>query len=390
MSLVRHLGQAMDEMLDLGAAVVYPPRPGDEAGATAHAELARQFGDAAILSVPLQDDGRIIGAITLERSAAPAFTAAEVEWCELAGTLLGPVLGLKREVARPLWRRSVDGVRAKARALFGPRHPGLKLIALIAVALTLVFALVGTTYRVSARAVLEGAVQRAVVAPFDGHIVDAPARAGDIVHIGQVLCRLDDRDLTLERSKLVSEREQASRKYRQALAVQDRSAMVIGAAQVSQLDAQIALVQDKLARVTLLAPFDGIVVSGDLSQLLGSPVETGKLLFQIAPLDDYRIVLQVDERDIADLATGQKGELALSGLPFQHLPFDVSQITPVSSVQDGRNFFRVEGKLVTLPERLRPGMEGIGKVEIGERKLLWVWTHSMTEWLSNWAWKELP
>ena len=390
MSLVRHVGQAMDEMLDLGASVIYPPPPGDETGATAHAELARQFGDAAILTVPLQDDGRVIGAITLERTAAPAFTEAEVDWCQLAGTLLGPVLGLKREVALPLWRRSLDAVQTHARALFGPRHPGLKLVAGVVLAVVLVFAFVGTTYRVSARAVLEGAVQRAAVAPFDGHIAEAPARAGDIVHTGQVLARLDDRDLTLERSKLVSEREQASRKYRQALSVQDRSAMVIGAAQVSQLEAQIALVEDKLTRVSLLAPFDGIVVSGDLSQLLGSPVETGKLLFQIAPLDDYRIVLQVDERDIADLTLGQQGELALSGLPFQHLPFEVSQITPVSSVQDGRNFFRVEGKLTMPPARLRPGMEGIGKVEIGERKLLWVWTHSMTEWLLNWAWKELP
>ena len=390
MALVRRIAEAMDEMLDLGAAVVHPAQSGGTHAAVAHAVLAREFGDVAICTVPLLDDGQTIGAITLERSAGEAFDADTIELCQIAGTLLGPVLGLKRDAERGVWRRARERAQGGAQALFGPRHPGVKLIAGLAVVLVLVFSFVPTTYRVAAKATIEGAVQRAAVAPFDGHIAESAARAGDIVQAGQLLARLDDRDLRLERAKLVSEREQAERKYRQALASQDRSSMVIGAAQVSQLEAQIALAEDKLGRVNLTAPFSGIVVSGDLSQLLGAPVETGKLLFQIAPLDDYRIVLQVDERDISDVSLGQQGELALSGLPFQALPFTVRQITPVTTVQDGRNFFRVEGALTTAPARLRPGMEGIGKVTVGDRNLLWVWTHSMVEWLGNWAWKELP
>jgi multidrug resistance efflux pump len=138
-----------------------------------------------------------------------------------------------------------------------------------------------------------------VVTPFDGHIAQSFVRAGDTVQAGQVLAPLDDRELTLDHARLISEREQAVRKQRQALADQDRGTMMVVAAQIAESDAQIALVADKLARATLLAPFDGVVVSGDLNQLLGTPVEQGKLLFQIAPLDAYRVVLQVDERDIA-------------------------------------------------------------------------------------------
>ena len=91
--------------------------------------------------------------------------------------------------------------------------------------------------------------------------------------------------------------------------------MAILAAQIDQVEAMLSLVTDKLARATLLAPFDGIVVSGDLHQLLGTPVELGKVLFQIAPLDAYRVILQVEERDIAHLKVGQQGELTLSGIP---------------------------------------------------------------------------
>ena len=79
--------------------------------------------------------------------------------------------------------------------------------------------------------------------------------------------------------------------------------------------------------------------------MVGTPVEQGKLLFQIAPLDAYRVILQVDERDIAYVQLDQKGELTLSGLPDRRLAFTVQQITPVASQEEGRNFFRVEAHL---------------------------------------------
>jgi multidrug resistance efflux pump len=238
--------------------------------------------------------------------------------------------------------------------------------------------------------VVEGAVQRAVVAPFDGHIAQAFVRAGDVVQIGQVLCRLDDRDLKLEYARLTSERAQEERKTREELARLDRGEMMVAAAEVAQTDAKLALVTDKLDRATLTAPFDGVVVSGDLNQYLGTPVEQGKLLFQIAPLNAYRVILQVDERDISHVALGQTGQLTLSGLPGQTLNFSLQQITPVASQQEGRNFFRVEAHLLSASDRIRPGMEGVGKISIGDRKLIWIWTHSLVDWFRFWLWKELP
>jgi hypothetical protein len=99
-------------------------------------------------------------------------------------------------------------------------------------------------------------------------------------------------------------------------------------------------------------------------------------------------VLHVDERDVAELQPGQRGQIALAGMPFDRLPFTVRQITPISTAQEGRNFFRVEAQLDQAPPRLRPGMEGIGKVDVGSRKLLWIWTHPLVEWLqlSTWRW----
>jgi multidrug resistance efflux pump len=205
-----------------------------------------------------------------------------------------------------------------------------------------------------------------------------------------VLCSLVDQDLKLDQMRWRAERDLAQQKLRQASAAQDRAAMVMAMAQSDQAQAQLSLVDEKIARASIVAPFDGLVVTGDLSQSLGSPVEQGKVLFEIAPLDAYRVILNVDERDIGDLVEGQAGELALAGLPRGVLPFKVKTITPISTAQDGRNYFRIEAQLSDAGTSLRPGMEGIGKVKVGERRLIWIWTHSLVDWLRLTLWKWAP
>jgi multidrug resistance efflux pump len=390
MDLSRLIGQAMDEVLDLDVALVYPPRDDVESGATAHAELAREFHDVAICSVPLRENGQAIGALTFERSSGPVFDADTVELCKTIGELLGPILKLKKDIERNLLRHAYETVRTGAQTLFGPRHTGVKLVALVVAGAVLFGSLATGTYRVSAKTVIEGAVQRVVAAPFEGYILQSFVRAGDTVREGQVLCRLDDRDLKLEQAKLTSEREQLLRKHRQALAKQERATVVIVAAQIEQVDAALSLVSEKLSRAILTAPFDGVVVSGDLRELVGTPVELGKVLFQVAPLDSYRVILEVDERDIAQVALRQEGELTLSGMPNQRMDFSVQQMTPVSTPKEGQNYFRVEAHLLSPPEGVRPGMEGVGKIVIADRNLMWIATHGLIDWLRLFAWKWMP
>src|SRR5439155_5351257 len=139
-----------------------------------------------------------------------------------------------------------------------------------------------------------------------------------------------------------------------------------------------------------VAPFDGVVVKGDLSQSLAAPVERGQVLFEVAPLDTYRIVLQVDERDVARVAVGQHGQLLLAATPTESLSFTVEKVTPVSTAREGRNYFRVEARLESTPERLRPGMEGVGKIEVDRRLVIWIWTHQVIDWMRLALWKWLP
>ena len=124
-NLVRLIAEAMEEVLDLDVAVVFPTEDDDELGAVAHAELAREVKSAAICSVPLIEGNHAVGVLTLERAAQAKFEAREIELCKTIGLVLGPILALKRVNERNAWQRLRDGAGEGARALFGPRHPGV-------------------------------------------------------------------------------------------------------------------------------------------------------------------------------------------------------------------------------------------------------------------------
>jgi multidrug efflux pump subunit AcrA (membrane-fusion protein) len=356
----------------------------------AHAELAQQHGSGALCSIPLSHGEQVLGALTLERPADRPFDPLTVELCEGLAALAGPVLEIQRRDDRWLVAKATETCRTWLAHLIGPRHVALKLAVAGAVAVVLFFAFAKGDFRVSATTTLEPEIRRAAVAPFNGYIAEARMRAGDVVRQDQVLAALDDREMRLERLKWLSQHEQLVKQYRQAMAKHEAAQVRILTAQIDQAKAQLTLLEEQLSRTRVVAAFNGVIVTGDLSQMLGSPVERGQVLFEIAPLEAYRLILQVDERDIADVSVGQRGQLLLSAFPEEPQPFRVEKVTPVSTAREGRNYFRVEAQLENTPKRLRPGMEGVGKIEVDRRLLIWIWTRQAIDWLRLKLWTWVP
>jgi len=349
--------------------------------ACAARDIAREMGGDQVATV---------GALTLEYGSEGRFDSATVELCESLGALLGPVLELKREQDRSLPRVLWDAGLRGLGSLIGPRHLLTKLGA-VAVAIVVAVALTTTVeYRVHAPATLEPTRMRVVAAPQSGFIETADVRAGDKVAAGQVLATLEREELELERRQLESERERYKKEQRAALAEADRSRSAIAIARMAQADARLELIAQRLARTRIVAPYDAVVVSGDLSQSLGAPVERGEPLFKIAPLEGYRIILKVDESQISYIKEGQSGSLILPSLSDQDFPLTVEKITVAAKADNGANIFRVEASIPEATDVLRPGMQGVGKVHVGQQRLIWIWTHEITDWLRLWIWSWLP
>ncbi len=386
MNLVRLVGGAMDEALDQRALIRHPAPP-DELNVTrAHAELAQNGGAAALLTIPLFVKDRFIGAVTFEHPVG--FDSDTIAVLDCVAATAAPILEEKRRNDRWLVVKAGESLWIQLERLLGPGYAKRKLVLLLLLAAAVAGYFWHGLYRVTTEAVIEGQIQRSVVAPFNGFVLEAPVRAGDTVQAGQLLARLDDRDLLLERLKWITERERRKLEFEKALGERNRSEQQISTTQVEQADAQIRLVDEQLARASLAAPFNGLVISGDLTQSIGASLQRGQELFQIAPLDSYRVVLDVDETQIADIAIGQKGLLVVSSLPGEEFPLAVTKITPVSKAHDGHNTFRVEGRLATAALALRPGMHGVAKIDIDRRRMVWIWTRSFLDWarLALWRW----
>ena len=384
---LRTVVQLNDSASDTAAAATGAQRP--HAVTVALRAYAAASDSIAACAVPLEDGGALAGVCLLQRDVP--FNAAELELLDLAATTLGPPLALIAARDESLAAHARRSVRWALSRLGDGSHPGWKLAAAAAALVLAVLAFWPVDWRVNARAVLEGSVQQAAAAPFAGFIQSAPARAGDLVKRGQVLAVLDDKELRLEAERLSAELQIAEKRERESRAQGERAELRLATAQAAQARAQLALTEDRLARVQLLAPFDGVVVRGDLSQQLGTPVELGKVLFEIAPLAAWRVILQVDERDIAYIAEQRQGELRLASLPGDAWPLSVARITPVSVAEQGRNHFRVEAELqIAVVAQMRPGMEGVAKVDAGSRSLLWIWTHRFTDWLRLVLWQWWP
>ena len=309
MTLTKAIEAAMDEAIDQFALVLEPPPDDAVLVTSAHARLAGMHAPATVLTVPLLARETPVGAVTFERPVSQPFTPRAIALIEAVAAILGPALADKRLADRLLILRAADAGRAYLGSLVGPTHLGRKLALAAVAALGLAAYFVHADYTVHAHARVTGRVQRAVAAPYDGFIREAPVRAGDEVKAGGLLVALDDRDLVLERLRWVTERQVHLAEYDQAMSAGKRADVVRLQSEIDQAIARIHLVDEQLAHSKLVSPFDGLIVSGELSQSIGAPVRRGDVLLEVAPLDDYRVQLEVPEGQVADVAPGLRGTL---------------------------------------------------------------------------------
>ena len=382
------IAEAMDEARQQDASVCLPRPPRGRSLVTiAHQRLRRRHG-CAVLTVPLLAWGEPVGAVTFEWSDTRFDAASLATELETTVNLVAPVLELMRQRERSPWLRTIEDGRRALRRLAG--RPRARLIAIAVAAALAGIVLVPVTYSVGGTARLEGQAQRTLVTPIDGYLKAVHARPGDTVRSGQLLVEMADDDLLLRRRRWLSEIDQQEHGYSAALSANDRSAMVIALARAEQARAQLALVDAELARMAVVAPFDGVVLEGDLSQSVGAPFERGKPLLRIAPDDQQRVVIHVDERDIDRVAPGQTARLALSALPWDTITLQVERVTPVARLDEGRNGFEVEARLAPGDGgRVRPGLQGVARIDVGHAALGWIWTHRLVDRvrLAWWRWQ---
>jgi len=392
MRLVQDIEAAMEECLDQDVEIVVPPAQGATYVSRATDALSRQHGPMAICSFPLRRSGEVVGVLTLERRVDQPIIIEEVEVLRLTCDLVTSRMNDLYRNDRWFGAKFAAALRRGLAWLVGPKHTWIKLVALLVLGFIIFAATVRGTQHVESPFALEAVEKNIVPAPFEGYLKTVAVKVAQDVTKGQVLATLDDAEL---RAKLASAKaDQASYLKQADIARRDNKLAEeqMYKAQADKAQAEMQELQLKIDEARITAPVTGTVFTGDLKERVGAPVRTGDVLFEIGQREKLRAQLSVPEDQVAWLKLGQIGKLATMPFPSTRIPFTVTRIDPVAQVVNQKNVFKVEVKfdLKDVPEdwvvRMRPGMEGVAKVDVGRARYFWIWTHKLWDWVRMKLW----
>ncbi len=366
---VEALEAAMEECADQDIEIAYPPmpeaetEPGRRRVTRAHESLVSRFGPAVALSLPLRIEGDLVGVVLLERSVSDPFPPGSVPLLRLAAEFIGPSLWTRRLADRGIFAVARDRTIDLGAGLVGPRHTGLKLLGLLALIVLIALSLPVIPHRVRSNAETRAAELRSIAPPFVGYLESVSAKPGDRVEAGQTLARMGVADLELELKELEARRETTRTDRDDALAKGELAKVRAFTAQIEEAQARIDFILDRLARSTIVAPVTGTVSRGDLEAFVGARVEPGQLLFELVT-QECVLDIEVDERDIGRVTTGQTGTLTLRGRPGEPVPVAVTRINPTAHAIRGSNIYRVEASFPSPTDWIKPGMSGHARLEV--------------------------
>jgi RND family efflux transporter MFP subunit len=379
---------AMEEALDQDNEVCYPPLEGSTAIHHVHESYARACDGAKVLSLPIRQGGKPAGVLFIEQASDwRGWQSADLEtlrlMLDLAGTRLSDLHRRSGWFGKRLWRSAKE----RASGPLGPRGIGWKLVGLALVFLVLLLAVIRIDHKVKAPFILRTEAATRVSAPYPGFLAKVAVRVGDVVKAGDLLIELDRKELELQRVDAEAELNTARREAQRLEGEGNLSGMRVARLQAEQAEAKLAIIRHRLEQSVIRAPFDGIVVEGDLDQKLLAPVQAGEALLRIVQVRDLYGQLQVDERDVQYLRQGQEGELAFVGRPDEKFRVGLQSFEPVAQVKEqGTVFLLRAGVLDPARDWWRPGMSGVCKIPVGKRSILWILSHRTIEFLRLHLW----
>ena len=292
---------------------------------------------------------------------------------------------------------------------------------------------------VSAPGFVEPVSKVDISAQISARVMALPLREGDVVHKGDLVVQLDDRNLKAvlasttarrdgERARLEAERariegpkqslENAKRNLerqrklfetgdvaRQALEdamvkVQEIEAAVVGSqknigaleSSLAASEAEIERVREEVSYATIRAPIDGTItrLNAEVGELVvvGTMNNAGTVIMTIANLARMRVRAQVAEADIAKVLEGQPAEIfinAFSGRSFHGVVEEVAlQRTSsgqgsAASATQGSGTFKVDVSLDTEGTRIFSGLAANVDIAIKEHRGMLVPTQAIVE-----------
>ena len=317
------------------------------------------------MSVPIRDGHeRVVGIIQIIDE--PTKSAQELlgHYALPLAAVLGRLQRDQRGVVARTWRRLSHWVASR-------RGRAVALVSFAAVGLLAV----PFPHRVSCHCLVQPVTRRYVVAPYDGTLEKCLVSPGDVVRCGDVLARLDEREIRWELAGLTADLRERRKNAMRRWPATRPAALQLAELEMRRMQLQMQLLKHRLENLAVRSPIDGIVVAGDLEKAEGAPLTIGQSLFEIAPLDRMMCEVSIPEKAIAHVQAGMPASVHLDACPGRTMEGALQEIHPQAELHNEESVFVADMELENSQGLMRPGMNGSAKVTSGRRSLGWILFH---------------
>jgi multidrug efflux pump subunit AcrA (membrane-fusion protein) len=375
----RLLSEAMGECLDRGSAVLVAGDPG-LGEFRLHAAWLHSRGGGAVGSLPVVADDETLAIVSVACADPAALSAEKLAAMGRDLAAHAPVLRVARLAARSLAEHAREALAGGWRKWRRARWRRLTMVS--AAVAVLAWGALGTLpYSLTVPCVVKAAGRRSVSAPRDGILAEIFVRPGDSVRTGQLLAEFDSQDDQLARAELECEQTALAAQIDRALADHDAGLLRVLEAQRMGVLARLDVCEQRIEQARIRAPQDGVVLTGDLRERVGSRMAMGDELYELARSDGALVALRIPEQVVLAARETSTASFVASADPgTAHVLSDL-RIAPASIVADGHNTFLAEAGTDASLWRLSPGMEGFAMLDVGQRPVWWVLSHRALSWL---------
>jgi len=345
-------------------------------------------GARAFYALPLDDDQGPLGILSFESSDPDFMSRAHFEIVRVLAAQATVALrnaSLYRDVP---FISLLEPVLEKKRRILA-MEKGRRTLTLAGTAMVVLF-LIGfpIPMRLAGDADVAPFRKAQVTSSIDGVVKSVYTREGDRVPSGAVLADLEDWDLQSAMAAANAKYTSAVAAMNRALAANDGTEAGIQRVQAEYWTAELKRAQQRLERTRLRAPFEGVITTPHVENLVGRHLSAGDSFLELIDARESSIDVAIDEQDSALLQPGRRATIKLDAFPTRSFPGQVQIVSPVSSVEDEKKVFYAR-VLVSNPDGLiRAGMHGRGKVMAGWRPAGYIFFRRPAMWIYSklWSW----